>query len=102
MEAMAAKKLEAWANLAEENGKAISRIGARTVVLCKFVDAVLPQLTAAQCRQIDPLFRQGIEDAMACTDDVAVPGIYHTTLLEQTNVLLAALAKKSESGYGSA
>jgi hypothetical protein len=95
METMAAKKVDARANLVEENGETISRIGAHMVVLCKFVDAVLPQLTAAQCRQIDPTFRQGIEDAMARTDDVVVPGLYHTTLLEQTNVLLVALAKKS-------
>lgn len=78
----------------ESHTEAVSRIGARMVVLCKFVDVVLPQLTAAQCRQIDRLFRQGVEDAMSRTDDIAVSGTYHTTLLEQTNVLLTVLGQK--------
>jgi hypothetical protein len=72
-------------------GHAISRFGARVVVLCKFIDAVLPLLTAAQCREIAPLFRFGIEEALACVDDLAVTGEYHATFLEQTNVLLTAL-----------
>jgi hypothetical protein len=84
-----------WATMVEEYGDAVSRIGARMVVLCKFVDAVLPELTAAQCTQIDQSFRRGVEDAMACTDDMQVPGIYHTTLLDQTNVLLSALETRS-------
>lgn len=84
-----------WADMVEEYGDAVSRIGARMVVLCKFVDAVLPQLTAAQCTEIDRSFRRGVEDAMACTDDMEVPGVYHATLLDQTNVLLSALETKS-------
>jgi hypothetical protein len=79
----------------ESHAEAVSRIGARMVVLCKFVDVVLPQLTAAQCRQIDRLFRRGVEDAMSCTDDIAVSGTYHATLLEQTNILLTVLGQKS-------
>jgi hypothetical protein len=86
--------LQSLENSMKSNAVEISRIGARTVVLCKFADAVLPQLTAAQARQVAALFRQGVEDAMACADDIAVPGAYHTTLLEQTNVLLAVLEMK--------
>lgn len=80
-----------WAEMVEGYGEAVSRIGARMVVLCKFVDAVLPQLTAAQCDEIDRSFRRGVEDAMARTDDMELPGVYHETLLDQTNVLLGAL-----------
>lgn len=76
-------------------GEAVSRIGARMVVLCKFVDAVMPQLTPAQCREVGRLFRQGIEDAMSNTDDIEVPTTYHETLLQQTNVLIAALQTKA-------
>ncbi|KVK75922.1 hypothetical protein WS90_25060 [Burkholderia cepacia] len=75
-------------------GQAISRFGARIAVLCKFVDAVLPQLTAVQCRQITPQFRLGIEEAMASFDDLAVGEEYLSTFLEQTNVLLKVLETK--------
>jgi hypothetical protein len=85
--------LDVYANLAVSNSAA-SRFGARLVALCKFVDAVLPQLTARQCRQIAPLFRQGVEDAMSQTDDMLAPSAYHATLLEQTNILMTALEKK--------
>jgi hypothetical protein len=78
----------------ESSADAAVRIGARLVVLCKFVDAVLPQLDAAQSREVERLFRQGVEDAMSLVDDIAVPCAYHTTLLEQTNVLLTALEKR--------
>ena len=70
---------------------AISRFGARLAVLCKFVDAVLPRLTAEQCAQIVPSFREGVEDALSRIDDIAVSGEYQTTFIEQTNVLLTAL-----------
>ncbi|MEX3956695.1 hypothetical protein [Trinickia sp. EG282A] len=83
-----------WAEMVEGYGEAVSRIGARMVVLCKFVDAVLPQLTAVQCADIDQSFRRGVEDAMARTDDMELPGVYHTTLLDQTNVLLSALESR--------
>jgi hypothetical protein len=65
------------------------------VVQSKFIDAVWPHLSAAQCKEIALLFRQGVEDAMAYTDDVAMPQKYHATLLEQTNALLAALEKRA-------
>jgi hypothetical protein len=77
--------------LAESNGQAVMRFGARMVVFCKFVEAVLPQLSAAQRATVIKQFRQGVEEVLSCTDDVAVPAAYHATLLEQTNVLLTAL-----------
>lgn len=79
----------------QQSSEAVSRFGARLAVLCKFVDAVLPQLTADQCRQIDLSFRQGVEDLISRTEDIVTPVTYHTTLLEQTNVLLIVLAKRS-------
>jgi hypothetical protein len=87
----AERMLDSWVSLSASYADTVSRIGARLVVLCKFADAVLPQLTAVQCKQIDSLFRQGIEDALSRTDDIKVSGGYHAALLEQTNVLLAAL-----------
>jgi hypothetical protein len=76
------------------NSEAVLRFGARFVVLCKFVDAVLPQLSVRQRQRIVPLFRQGVEDVMSRTDDIIVPVTYYATLLEQTNILLDALEKK--------
>jgi hypothetical protein len=83
--------LKSLERLTESNGQAVLRFGARMVVLCKFVDAVLPQLSAAQRTTITTQVRQGVEEALSSTDDVAVPAEYHATLLEQTNVLLTAL-----------
>ncbi|MEC5406549.1 hypothetical protein VOM14_13415 [Paraburkholderia sp. MPAMCS5] len=86
--------LDACEDQLRASGDALSRIGARLVVLCKFVDAVLPQLSEAQCKLIGRSFREGIEDALSRTDDVAVPRAYHTTLLEQINILLTALERE--------
>lgn len=87
--------LDSLMRAAEGTSDGLSRIGARVVVLCKFVDAVFPELTAAQCKRLIPIFRQGIENAMSQTDDIVTPPAYQATLLEQTNVLLAALQTKS-------
>jgi hypothetical protein len=82
-------------DLAMLNSKAVARIGGRMAVLCKFVDAVLPQLATTQCRDAARLFRQGVEDAMSLTDDAAMPAEYHAAFLEQANILLNALERKS-------
>ncbi len=86
--------LELCAVIVKQNGETVSRVGARMVALCKFVDAVLPELDAGQCARIDALFRQGVEDALATVDDLVVSGAYRATLVEQTNVLLTALANR--------
>jgi hypothetical protein len=80
---------------AESNASAVSRFGARLVVHCKFITAVLPHLSQEQCKQVIQVFRQGVEDAMALTDDVAMPAEYHTALLNETNLLLTALGTQS-------
>ncbi|MGU7775727.1 hypothetical protein ACV229_36955 [Burkholderia sp. MR1-5-21] len=91
--------MDEWASDLEVNVEVVSRIGARMVVLCKFVDAVLPQLNAAQCREIERLFRHGVEDAMSYADDIPLLGTYQRTLLEQTNVLLIALGHKGANRH---
>jgi len=77
--------------LAISNCNAVSRFGARLVVQSKFIEAVLPQLRAAQCGEIARRFQQGVEDAMAHTDDIEMPAEYHAELLELTNALLTVL-----------
>ncbi|MGF6533400.1 MULTISPECIES: hypothetical protein [Paraburkholderia] len=89
--------LSAYASFAVSNSNAVSRIGARAMVLCRFFDATLPQLTAAQCDEITRIFRHGVNDTMSITDDVEMPSAYHTALLEQTNALLAALEEQGSA-----
>ncbi len=85
------KLLKSFVSLTESNSEAVSRFGGRMVVLCKFVDAVLPQLSSAQCRAVIALFREGVDHALSLTDDIAIPAAYQDSILHQTNVLLAAL-----------
>ncbi|QCP54777.1 hypothetical protein FAZ95_38665 [Trinickia violacea] len=83
--------LKSVERLTESNGQAALRFGARMLVLCQFVDAVLPQLSIAQRTAVTTQFRRGVETVLSFTDDVALPAAYYATLLEQTNVLLTAL-----------
>jgi hypothetical protein len=76
------------------NTKAVSFLGARAMVLGKFLEAALPQLTPLQRVEITRSFRQGIEDALSLMDDVALPAEYHSALLELTNSILAALSRE--------
>lgn len=76
------------------NREAVSRLGAEIAVLRRFVDATLPQLTVSQAFEIAASFRSGIEETMALMDDVPLPARYHSTLLEQTDIVFAALDKK--------
>ncbi|MGF6779233.1 hypothetical protein [Paraburkholderia sp. GAS334] len=78
------------------NTKKIGILAARAMVLGKFFDMVLPQLTASQCVEISQSFRGGIEDAMSLMDDVALPGEYHSALLELTNVILRLLKESGQ------
>jgi hypothetical protein len=75
------------------NTKAVSFLGARTMVLGKFLEAALPHLTPLQRVEITRSFREGIEDALSLMDDVALPAEYHSALLELTNSILAALSQ---------
>lgn len=81
--------------LVAANTKTTSILGARAMVLGKFFDAVLPYLTKPQFVEITSSFRQCIDDTMSLMDDVPLTAEYHSSLLELTNAILAALAKKS-------
>lgn len=83
------------ASVAQQNSEAVARFGARLAVLCKFVDAVLPHLAPDQCLKIDSSFRRGIEELLSRTEDIVTPLGYHTTLMEQTDVMLEALFQRS-------
>lgn len=61
--------------LARAYTKTVGMLGARTMALGKFFDAVLPHLTAPQRIRARVSFRHGTEDAMAQTDDVPLLNI---------------------------
>jgi hypothetical protein len=77
------------------NTTAMSTLGARVMVLGKFLDAALPHLTELQRADVTQSFRQGIEDGMVQMDDMALAAAYHSTLLELTNTILTALRQGS-------
>ncbi|MGF6596692.1 hypothetical protein P3T23_001403 [Paraburkholderia sp. GAS448] len=91
----ASEALGKMAGLVTTNTKAMSMLGGRAMVLGAFFDAALPHLSTSQCAEVARSFRQGIEDAMARMDDVALPGEYHSALLGLTNTILAALSRES-------
>jgi hypothetical protein len=74
------------------NTNPVSMLGARSIVLGAFFNATL---TTSQRVAVTRSFRQGIEDAMSRMDDVPLPAEYHSTLLELTNPILAALDQES-------
>jgi len=73
------------------NSKIVSVLGARAMVLGKFLDATLPYLTRTQRAEVLWSFRLGIEEAMSLMDDVQLSAEYHSTLLDMTNSILAKL-----------
>jgi hypothetical protein len=77
------------------NTKKMSVLGARSMVLGKFLEAALPQLTTLQRGEITWSFREGIEEAMSLMDDLTLPAEYHAAMLELTNDILAALGGES-------
>jgi hypothetical protein len=60
-----------------------------------FFDAAVSQLTTLQKGEVAWSFRHGVEDVMSLMDDVTLPAEYHSTLLELTNDILAALGQES-------
>jgi hypothetical protein len=81
--------------LVTANSKTTGILGARAMVLGKFLEVVVPHLTTLQCVEVTKSFRHGIGDAMSLMDDVTLPAEYHSSLLELTNSILAALSKES-------
>ncbi len=82
-------------DLVAANTKKMGVLGARTMVLGKFLEATLPHLTTLQRVEITRSFRQGIEDGLSMMDDLALPAEYHSALLELTNAILTALGQES-------
>jgi hypothetical protein len=80
--------------LVTQNTHAISVVGARSLVLTKFFDAVLPYLTTSQSVMVSHSFRRGIDEVLSLTGDVPVPPVYQAALLEMTNSILEALKAK--------
>ncbi|CAN0627915.1 conserved protein of unknown function [Burkholderia multivorans] len=79
------------------NTRIMGELGARALVLGKFLEAALPCLTAAQRDEVRRSFRQGVEDVMSLMDDVQLPAEYHSTLLAVTNSILAQLGDPGTS-----
>jgi hypothetical protein len=77
-----------------ETNDVVSQFGARLIVQCGFIDAVLTQLDAAQRTEVVRLFRHRVEEAMAYTDDIEMPAKYHSAMLDEANFLLTALGKQ--------
>jgi len=91
--------LHSMTALVSAHGKAISRFGASMIVMTKFVEAVLPQLSPAQIERTILAFRAQVGEAMAVADDVRLPGEYRATLIEQANVLLSRLGGDAAGPY---
>jgi len=66
-------------------------LGARVVVMTKLIDAMFPHLSVSQRAEVCRSFQLSIENIMSLADDRIMPAEFHATLLEQTNVFLAAL-----------
>ena len=79
-----------------ENLTNVSKLGARVVALSRFIAAAFPYLPPTECAAIEHNFRREINDAMAMTSDEAVPGPYEATLLDEVNVLIAALKQRTQ------
>ncbi|MCP2091856.1 UNVERIFIED_ORG: hypothetical protein J2Y81_007962 [Paraburkholderia sediminicola] len=83
--------IEQMGKIVTTNTKTVSLLGAQSMVLGKFFDAVLPQLTTKQRAETAETFRQGIKEARSLMDDLKLPVEYHTAMLDLTNAILATL-----------
>lgn len=84
-------ELDRLSQLATSNAKYVSVLGARAIVLGKFLDATLPELTRLQREAVARSFRKGIEDALALMDDVPLPDEFLSPLLDTTNTVIRNL-----------
>jgi hypothetical protein len=87
--------LNHMSRLVRTNAKTMGMLSAHAIVLGKFFDAALPQLSTLQRDEVTRSFRQGIEDVLSLMDDVALPAEYHSALLQLTNAILGALGQGS-------
>lgn len=87
------KVLGSMSDFVNTNVEAVAILGARTVVLTKFLDAATLRLTAPQRVEVAASFRRGIEDALSMTDDIPLPAKYQDTLLQLTNTIVKSLSQ---------
>ncbi|MGF6758050.1 hypothetical protein [Paraburkholderia sp. GAS42] len=87
--------VESVNNLAAHSKRVSSSLGARALVLGKFLEVATPHLTTTQCSVIGQAFKRGIEDVMALMDDTALPQEFHSELLSLTNTIAADLEGQS-------
>jgi hypothetical protein len=87
--------LSRMSRLVTANTKTASILGARSMVLSKFLDAALPQLTNLQRGEIGQIFLQVIEDSVSSLDDMPLAADYHRAMLELTHAILTALGQGS-------
>jgi DNA-binding FadR family transcriptional regulator len=87
--------LESMSDLAARSTQVSTTLGARALVLGKFLETAAPQLTASQCILIGQAFKRGIEDIMSQMDNTPLPQAFHSELLSLTNDIIAELAQRA-------
>jgi len=70
---------------------AVSHLGAKTIVLSRFMDAALPHLTPAQRQAIAALLRRAMQEAIAEADEGERSGLHYTTLRNYGETVLGLL-----------
>jgi hypothetical protein len=88
------KALHLANELVTRNTHTISVVAARSIALTKFIEAVLPYLTASQSVMVSHSFRQGIDEVLSLMDDVPVQPAHLAALLEMTSSIQEALKGK--------
>jgi len=77
------------------NTEVSASVSARALVLGKFTEVAMSLLTTGQCLEIEPAFREAIEEIMGMADDVALPQAFHSELLSMTNEIIESLNNRS-------
>ncbi|PXW17528.1 hypothetical protein [Paraburkholderia caballeronis] len=80
--------LQSMTTLVNSHSKAVSRFGASVVVMSKFIEAVLPLLTAAQIESLLASFRARVGASMQYAEDATMPREFRETMLEQIDLLV--------------
>ena len=83
--------LQSMGKIRNHNTMVSSTLGARALVLGKFVQAAISYLDKTQCVEIKRCFRQGIEEVMAMMDDTPLAKVFHSELLSLTNAVIENL-----------
>jgi hypothetical protein len=73
---------------------AVSHLGAKTMVLSRFMDAALPQLNAAQRQAIAASLRRAMQEAIAEANEGERSALHYTTLRNYTETVLGLLEER--------